>query len=148
MVEARLWHARTLASTLRRQDREEVEALGLNPHTVLCQSVSRDTNTALAGEKVLAMFGAAPFTDDVGAVWMLGSDELLKHGTALLRTSKAYVDKWRTEYRSLMNYVDCRNTVSIKWLKWLGASFHLPTPYGLNGKPFMPFYFGEDPFVR
>ncbi len=40
----------------------------------------------------------------------------------------------------LQNYVDARNEISIRWLKWLGFRFDpKPVPYGIWGLPFLRF---------
>ena len=52
-----------------------------------------------------------------------------------------------TAYMRLRNVVDCRNEVSIRWLKRLGAAFDAPRPMGRLGLPFMPFEIRRDKCV-
>jgi hypothetical protein len=43
-------------------------------------------------------------------------------------------------YPHLENYVDVRNELSIKWLRWLGFQFDpQPIPYGVWEMPFFRF---------
>ena len=43
------------------------------------------------------------------------------------------------EFPVLRNVVDARNTVSIRWLVWLGFTIGTPQPMGVRGLPFIPF---------
>ena len=48
------------------------------------------------------------------------------------------------QYPVLVNYVSVDNELSIKWLKYLGAKFYDPSPYGKEGKMFMRFEFRRE----
>lgn len=39
----------------------------------------------------------------------------------------------------LTNYVDARNAVSIRWLRWLGFEIEPAAPFGIHGLPFHRF---------
>jgi len=41
----------------------------------------------------------------------------------------------------LVNYVDCRNKKSIRWLRYLGAEMSEPEVYGIEKKLFRMFKF-------
>jgi hypothetical protein len=43
------------------------------------------------------------------------------------------------DYPVLRNYVDQRNTVSIRWLRWLGFRMGEPAVMGAARVPFVPF---------
>jgi hypothetical protein len=46
------------------------------------------------------------------------------------------------DYPRLCNVVDVRNTVAIRWLKWLGFEFNVP-PAPHNGQLFLIFQAGD-----
>ncbi len=73
----------------------------------------------------------------VGAPWLLGTDAVEKHGPAFLRRSRNFRDQLLTRYSVLRNFVDDRNTVSIRWLRWLG--FTLLDPVEIRGYQFRLF---------
>ena len=57
-----------------------------------------------------------------------------------LAKSKEYLDNFMTDFKILFNYIDKRNTISIRWLKMLGFKFtNLITEYGYQQKPFYEF---------
>ena len=74
-----------------------------------------------------------------GIPWMLGTKELENHAVKFLRNSKPELMKIFENYDLLENYVDARNTLSIRWLKWLGFKFDEAKPYGVFGLPFHRF---------
>lgn len=85
------------------------------------------------------MFGVVPvsaITGD-GLVWLIGTDDIEAHTRAFLMASRAEVALLLEAYSRLFNLIDADNTVSIRWLKWLGFSFFPAIP--LNGWPFLPF---------
>ena len=70
---------------------------------------------------------------------MLGTDLIKKKQKIFLKRSKPWLEDIKKDYNYLENYVDARNTLSIKWLKWLGFKVEDPIPYGVNGEPFHKF---------
>jgi hypothetical protein len=42
----------------------------------------------------------------------------------------------------MVGMVDARYTLSIRWLRWLGAVVGEPRPFGVAGLPFCPFEIG------
>ena len=83
------------------------------------------------------------FVDDlgnsVGGIWLVATDELATIQIAFLRQCREVVNFLNTKYKILWNYVDCRNEVHIKWLKWCGFTFINKTNYGVLNKPFYEF---------
>lgn len=93
----------------------------------------------------VCMFGACGFSilGGMGAAWMIGSAYMDKKSVQkdLLRLSIPVVEHLQDEFPNLLyNFVDARNTASIRWLRWLGFQFNDPIPYGVDGLPFLPFY--------
>ncbi|MDQ3684467.1 MAG: hypothetical protein M3430_02535 [Acidobacteriota bacterium] len=149
MVQVRLAKpedAAALATRLRVADREEIKAaVGEEPRVVLERSVSwSDPCCAVVnGEAApIALFGAVPEANDpdLGIVWLLASDELIKHHFFVARNSRAWVAELHQRYRVLWNCVDARNEVHIRWLKWCGFKFlRLIEKYGVEQRPFYEF---------
>ena len=131
-----------LAPRLRAADAAEVRALGKRPiealidgfrHSAQCLTIERSGRPC-------AMFGVVPAELDglhVGVVWLLGSDELLCFRRLFLRESRAWLDEISQGYDLLANIIDERNTVHIRWLRWLG--FSLLGPHTIFGSSFIEF---------
>ena len=56
-----------------------------------------------------------------------------------LRESRKVVNLLNHKYKLLWNYVDCRNELHLRWLKWCGFKFLRKINYGVNQKPFYEF---------
>lgn len=65
---------------------------------------------------------AAGHTPADKQVWMLATDDLLKHRRLFLRESRQWIDSY-TKRVILWNWVDARNVDHIHWLQRLGAEF-------------------------
>jgi len=76
-----------------------------------------------------------------GIIWMLATDDITKINFRFARHSRHFVDMMLAFYPYLYNFVDARNTLSIKWLKLLGAKFDTAKPHGVEQKMFRYFYF-------
>ena len=76
--------------------------------------------------------------------WLLGTDAMGRLSISALRESKKYVQKMLKPFELLHNYVDCRNTVSINWLKWCGFTMEDPRPFGTKCRMFSRFYLKND----
>ncbi len=85
--------------------------------------VSRDTVYAVKVEGVpLCIFGVAEATLLSGAAtpWVVGTPEMRRHSTFLLRASRKILKVLLKEFGSLRSRVHRANTESIRWLQWLG----------------------------
>lgn len=135
-----------LAQHLRQADRSEVLAsVGdqVPISDVLAYSVltaSRCWVAATAHEPV-AVFGVTPLTscECCGSPWLLGTERLRHYSQGLVREGRRYVAEMLRDYSRLLNYVDARNTASVRWLKHLGFTLHDTVPRGPWGVPFHPF---------
>jgi len=74
-----------------------------------------------------------------GTPWMLGTDYLMKHQSALLRESPAIIKQMLNVCVVLYNYVHIDNKSSIRWLKWLGFNLKPAEKYGVGGELFYKF---------
>jgi len=132
------------ALVLRQADREEVEALtGRDAREALVESVVRSAAAwaGLANGELVCLFGVVPVSlvGVTGIPWLLGSDAVTRYGRPFLRRNRAYLREMLREFPVLRNVVDARNTVSIRWLEWLGFTLGTPQPMGVCGLPFIPF---------
>ena len=125
-----------VASNLRSDDlREVVEGHGLNPMILL----------PLAAEEGSAVYftvpdgktaGLAGVGDD-GTIWMVCTPDIERYPITFAREAKRFVDS--REEPLLWNIVDCRNTVHLKLLKFLGFKFLRKVTHGPNNLQFIEF---------
>lgn len=137
-------HARQMAPILRAADRAEIEALsGVSPTEALLHGLHGDA--CLAGftgdDRPVCMFGVSQSTGPGEAfVWLMATTELERVGMTFLRQGRAYFDAFHDIYPLLHNYVDARNELHIRWLKWLGCTFiQTNVIMGVQQRPFHEF---------
>jgi len=128
-----------LADKLRYEDKREIlDASGFAPYGGLLKSFvnSEVCFTIVDKDDVpVGMFGVSK----VGGIWLLASDEIFRIRFSFLRESRKVVDFLNNKYPKLWNYVDCRNDLHIRWLKWCGFKFLRKINYGVSQKPFYEF---------
>ena len=146
---ARSEDATRLAAEMRPADRAEViAASGPDVQHTLERSIQMSTHcwAAERGDELLALFGFAPVSliGGIGSPWLLGTPAVDRLPGALTRLARSYVQSIReTTYPVLMNYVDARNTQSIRWLKRMGFTLHAAEPHGVADLPFHRFTMGN-----
>lgn len=133
--------ADALAPRLRPADQREIEAaLGLSPTLVLQRGVEASAPCHAVVEEgvVLALFGVVPTArEETGAVWLLASEDFAARSSFIVRSSKAWITTLHERYRVLTNYVDARNEVHLRWLRWCGfVSVRRIEQFGAMGLPF------------
>lgn len=146
MIEIRpvtLEHIVYITPRLRAFDKLECMAVGYEPEDSLRYSVavSRHTFTFLHEGIPLGVYGVCPIQDGGALVWLLGTDEITKHGRDFLRSSQKARDKYLTYYKYLTNAVHVKNKASIRWLTHLGAEWGETTV--ANGVPLKHFKIGR-----
>lgn len=151
IVKATTDHIQDIASAIRESDRAELWAgAGVSPEDALRLSLvaSSAAWTAIAGGSVVCMFGVSPspVLQGVGVPWMIGTSNLDRHSRGLLRDSRPFLRDMFENYLTLANYVDDRNTRSIRWLRWLGFTIEAPQPTGPFGLPFHRFHMTKKAF--
>ena len=118
------------------------------PHAALVAALERGVAlsdpcyAAVDGETVLVLFGVypQPGAADVGIVWLLGSDDITTYSRLFLRLCRPWLEKLQGQYRILRNWIDARNEVHIRWLKWSGFTFlRRIERFGVEGRPFYEF---------
>lgn len=91
----------------------------------------------------VAMFGimAKNLMDDSGILWLLTTDGINDIGRIFVRNSKKWIQDMFEFYPLLQGLVDLRNTVSVRWLNYLGCEWGITIPYGIDKMPFKYFSF-------
>lgn len=132
-----------IADNIREADRREILAMsGKEPLEAMVNGFlySDNPRTVLVGDTPVAMFGSGEVEPGVGMVWLLGTDGIHDVSLWFLRVSSYWLSQLYDEYALLFNYVDERNTVHIKWLKWLGFTFiNRHEQFGVENRPFFEF---------
>lgn len=133
-----------LAPRLRGDDVREIRAASGQTPLEALTGAYHASSTCYAIEfhgELAALFGAAPTPDPtLGSVWLLGSDAVERNAIRFLRESRQWIDRLHESYPILFNYVDARNTLHLKWLKWIGCVFlDRIDGHGHEGRPFYEF---------
>ena len=91
----------------------------------------------------MGMWGVVPQHGDIGTIWMLCTDDLVRdrlNSMRFLREARGHLDRVQLRYRVLFNFADARNVVHIKWLRWMGFTFISSHPrFGTEGRLFHEF---------
>lgn len=137
-------HVSRIAPRLREADRQEViAASGRTPEEVLAVGLQGDvclTWLNAEGDPIAIGGVARTNVEGAGAVWLLATPEIEAQRFAFLRNVGAYLEALHTVYPVLFNYVDARNTLHIRWLRWMGFTFiNLHDSWGVEGRPFYEF---------
>ena len=132
-----------LAPRLRQEDKQEILAgSGLIPYYALLNGFQNSVivfTILNPKNKPIGIFGVDDVGNGVGGIWLLATKDLATIKIAFLKQCREVVKVLNTKYKILWNYVDCRNKVHIKWLKWCGFKFLRKTNYGVLQKPFYEF---------
>lgn len=134
-----------IAANLRQQDHDEVRASSaLAPREALVASLNLSSHAYCVESDThgpVAMFGAAPHPfPGVGIVWMLGTEGIRREGYSIARQTRRYFDELNAAYWLLWNFIDGRNSVSMRWLRWGGFKLLAEHPdHGPEGRPFYTF---------
>ena len=134
-----------LAPKLRKEDIKEIKAnANLQPKDALIQGFQfSEIPLVIANEKdeVVSMFGCCPIANNPSAlIWLLASDGLKDISIPFLKQCRGVTDIFQKRYPILYNFVDERNTLHIKWLKWCGFTFiNKHERFGYEQIPFYEF---------
>lgn len=146
IVPAQDWHLDYVTLTIRKEDAEELYAASgriakecIGEAKGLC-----DIYTWLCDDVPLAVFGVVDRGDGIGNPWAIFTCEARKHKYELARSSQFVINILKRDFALLYNYVDDRNSLAIRWLKWLGFRMSEPLPYGPFGCMFRLFDWRSD----
>lgn len=137
-----------ISDNLRQSDVEEVRASSaLPPREALASSVALSSHAYVVlsthpeRRGPIAAFGAAPHPlPGVGVVWMLGTGGIRRVGYSVAKQTRPYLDQLNAVYPILWNFIDARNAVSLRWLRWGGFKLLAPHPnHGPEGRLFYTF---------
>ena len=138
-----------IAANLRDGDRDEMIATNSLPTIgppdallLLTTSVmlSQDAWIITVDDVPVSVFGCAPD----GVVWMMGTPGMWEPRPArvIAKATGKYVQRWHDEFGwpDLWNWVDARNVLSARWLKWSGFEIADVDPnHGRERRPFIKF---------
>lgn len=137
----------SLKGHIRKADKEEVWASSHEDINMALDLSFRAAEVCFIGlldDNPMIAFGVVrPFLLSAnGIIWMLATDDIEKRisKTALARRCREYISTMLQSFDLLYNFVDVRNTVTVKWLEWIGAEFDEPKPYGPDNMLFRKFY--------
>lgn len=133
-----------VASRLRKEDIQEGWAmLGVDPvpYLINCYDPARTWVIFNAQDENVALAGATPMKEPgLGQVWMVATDALTLHSIEFLKHTPRFIGMLHEEFPCLFNWVDARNLVHIKWLRWCGFNFiNKHDKWGPYGLPFYSF---------
>ena len=144
VVPTELSHMEELSHTMRIADVRECWAANhYTPYDALKHSIYHTDKpfTGLYKGRVMCIWGVGKvsYLSKEGIPWMLTSNLVSQHYREFLRRSPGLLKDMQKEAIVLLNTVDVRNKISIKWLKWLGFTIHDPVPFGPDDMLFHPF---------
>ena len=133
-----------LSANMRTIDAEECRLMHNAPPILALKhsfAASYEVLTGRVNGDLVAVFGIAKLSalNPEGVPWLLGTDLVDKYAFTFARRNKALIDKWSKTHPIMRNYVHVDNSVSIRWLKWLGFEIKEPINYGNTGALFHPF---------
>lgn len=86
---------------------------------------------------ILAVFGVRTVQAGLASAWLLMREEFFKYRRRFVRESFDFIKEMKAVQPVLFNYIDVRNTKSLKWLQSLGfTATHLEPEYGKNKLPY------------
>lgn len=136
---------KAVANSLRPADDQEVRtASGKEPVDSLLTGwmLSRETWCALVDGWPTVLFGVRddPARSGVGVPWLVGTDRTRRLVRNILRLAPLWLDDWvhRWYPNGLVNVVDARNHMHIRWLVRVGCRFDQPSVI-VNKHLFLPF---------
>lgn len=131
---AQLGDLRDMSTRLRRSDEVELWELGrTKPLSALVQSHELSfpsSYVAKIDDVPIAAFGAfAPAVGRHASPWMLGTDDIARHGKLLLTMSNKFLAHLLAKYSLLRNVVHAENHQSIRYLEAVGFDIGEPERY-------------------
>jgi hypothetical protein len=115
-----------LAANLRDQDTEEILGLGVKPADAIKYSFAnskRQHCMRTNDEKLVCCFGVGDGPNNTGVIWCLGTPFVKNVHHTFLKHSKEWLNYLMDGYFYVYNMISESNTVSMRWLQWLGAEF-------------------------
>lgn len=136
-------HCVAVGLALREDDvRELADGSGHKPIPALLDSLYvSDPDLCFAvlyDDEPVAMFGCNKLTDSIGGAWLLATDGIYQNNKDFIVKSREMITLFHERYEYLTNFIDERNTVSLKWLRSLGwVEVQRIEDYGVAKTPFI-----------
>lgn len=132
-----------LSKNLRKEDYQEIQAVTGLPAILSLLSGLKISQVPLVvcneKNKIILMLGVVP-NGLVGTIWMVGTKDLKKMSLTFIKNCKEIFKILKNNFQIIHNYVDARNILHIKWLKWMGFSFiNKHNNYGIEKRLFYEF---------
>jgi len=117
-----------LYENLREEDMLEILGLMHHPRDAVYTSYSCSTKCYSVKDELnnlYCSFGVAPIEGtNLGSAWLLGTRRLPSIKKFFLKHSRERMEGLLDGFDYLTNFVMKSNTLSYRWLKWLGAEFN------------------------
>lgn len=136
-----------IASNLRTVDQFEVQAFGYDDYleAIKVSIANAKVCFVVKGECPICVFGLSNLElNKNNAVWLLAAKDIKRYKKEFLKYSYLIINYWFNEFGAMYNYISVENKDSIRWLKWLGASFS--EPFLIGGYEFKEFILDERSF--
>ena len=119
-------HAIDTADILRRSSVAHV--IGASKTLQTCIAISVNTWVGKVDDTVVCAWGLVPpsLLSDRAYLWMIHTTEVEQHRFLFVRNSQIAVGQMLEKFKVLYGHVDAKSPKSIRWLKWLGATFGEP----------------------
>ena len=78
---------------------------------------------------------------DKAILWLLSTERIKDINIRFVKNCRKFINHFLEFYPNLFNYIDVENTITLKWIKFLGAEIDEAKPYGYEQKPFHRFTF-------
>ena len=133
-----------LIENLREADKIEIQTANGRPYfetIIRAMEFGDESWSAFADDELVAVFGVHINSIVTGSAipWLLSTKNIYKYKKEFFKYSKPIFKKLIVDVDYMMNYVDDRNVLAKRWLKWLGFKFDDPIPYGPYQLPFRKF---------
>ena len=120
--------AADLYEDLREEDMLEILGLMHHPRDAVYMSYASSSKCYSVKDEwnnLYCSFGVTPIKDtNIGSAWLLGTRRLPSIKKFFLQNSKERMQELLKGFDYLTNFVMRSNTLSIRWLEWLGAEFN------------------------
>lgn len=138
-----------MSSRLRMEDQRELQAAHPTRYVagVLKESWEASqgkcwTLSTTANDKPILLFGCVTHKGlavQVGVPWMVATPEVGRHAISVIREARHWFDSWLFTHKFLMNHVEVRNKLHVRWLELVGVTWGDSTER--NGVEVVPFYY-------
>lgn len=127
--------ALSIKDSLRFNDARECFIFGLTPEEALLEPFLDNNSknyTIFFDDMPIGMCGTNKLEDNIGSVWMLGTEQITQNKFSFLKGCPDVVDILQDDFESITNYVPVDHYETIQWLSWMGFIIKEDV-YNMNG---------------